>query len=296
MPKHFNLIQHSLGFFTVADRPSVDELKEFYASKYYQEAKGAYSIKYSDEELNYFAAKLEQRHGALRKMCPDACKMLDVGCGEGFALSYFRRNGWQVKGFDFSSAGLKAQNPDCQDVLFTGDLFELIDSEIQSAQKYDVVWLQNVLEHVLEPVDLLISLNSLVADGGVAVVTVPNDFSATQLKALKAGHIDQEFWVSVPDHISYFDHVSLKKISEATGWKCAEIYGDFPIDWFLFNTESKYIQDKSRGKAAHLARVQLENLFHRIGVPEILAFWSAAGKVGIGRNITAFLKKSLQND
>jgi 2-polyprenyl-3-methyl-5-hydroxy-6-metoxy-1,4-benzoquinol methylase len=285
------LMRHPLGFLTIAEKPSLEDLRKYYTAKYYQEAQGAYSLRYTEEEKNWISAKLEQRHAVLRKICPEARTMLDVGCGEGFALSFFRRSGWQVKGFDFSSAGLKAQNPSCLDALVTGDVFDLLDSEVESSRKYDVVWLQNVLEHVLEPVDLLASLNCLVADGGVAVITVPNDFSTIQKEALKAGHIEREFWVIAPDHISYFDHVSLRQICEATGWKCLEMLGDFPIDWFLFNRASNYIKDRSLGKEAHMARVQLENLLHGMLMEDVLAFWSAAGKTGIGRNITAFMKK-----
>jgi SAM-dependent methyltransferase len=205
--------------------------------------------------------------------------------------SHFRSSGWQVKGFDYSSEGLKAQNPSCLDALVTGDVFDLLDSEVESSRKYDVVWLQNVLEHVLEPVDLLATLNGLVNNGGVAVVTVPNDFSATQKKALSVGHIDREFWVAAPDHISYFDHISLRTICESTGWQCLEMLGDFPIDWYLFHPGSNYIGNQSLGKSAHIARLQLENLFHGVQLEDVLAFWSAAGKIGIGRNLTAFITK-----
>jgi 2-polyprenyl-3-methyl-5-hydroxy-6-metoxy-1,4-benzoquinol methylase len=34
-------------------------------------------------------------------------RLLDVGCGEGCALAFFREHGWSVKGVDFSSAGVE---------------------------------------------------------------------------------------------------------------------------------------------------------------------------------------------
>ena len=33
--------------------------------------------------------------------------MIDVGCGEGFAINHFHSNGYLVKGLDFSEAGVK---------------------------------------------------------------------------------------------------------------------------------------------------------------------------------------------
>lgn len=282
------LIKHQLGFWTMAEKPSPDKLQEYYATKYYQEGRGSYELVYTDAEKSYFLAKIEQRHTVLQKTVPNASSMLDVGCGEGFALSYFKKQGWQVKGFDFSDAGVKAQNPDCLDDLRTGDVFALLDAEIQSRRRYDVIWLQNVLEHVLEPIDLLASLRGLINDQGMAVVTVPNDFSRIQEEALSRGYIDREFWVATPDHISYFNHLTLPAAANAVGWSCIELLGDFPIEWFYFHKGSNYIQKKSCGKGAHLARIELENLIHKNPSADVMAYWSATGRLGLGRAITGF--------
>lgn len=286
------LVRHPLGFWTLADKPSPEELRDYYANKYYQQACGSYELHYSDEEKAYFRAKLAQRHAVLQRMLPFGQSMLDVGCGEGFALAYFREQGWSVKGFDFSAAGVESQNPGCRDALVVGDVFAALEEEIAKGTKYDVVWLQNVLEHVLDPVALLVALNSLISSCGIAVVTVPNDFSAVQRNALTLGHVDSEFWVALPDHLSYFDHESLPVAAKATGWECVEILGDFPIDWFLFHEGSNYVRDRALGKAAHRARVQLENLIHQAPLDAVLQFWTAAGRLGVGRDLTCFLKRT----
>ena len=285
------LTQHPLGFWTLAEKPSPEELKDYYANKYYQQACGSYELQYSDDERAYFRAKLAQRHAVLQRVSPQGRSMLDVGCGEGFALAYFREQGWSVKGLDFSAAGVESQNPDCRDALVVGDVFALLAEEIAAGQTYDAVWLQNVLEHVLDPVGLLTSLKSLLSPEGIAVITVPNDYSAVQREAVSRGHIDHEFWVVLPDHLSYFDHVSLRAAAKGTGWDCVELLGDFPIDWFLFHEGSNYARDKALGKAAHRTRVQIESLIHRQSISDVLSYWAAAGRLGIGRDITAFFKK-----
>src|SRR3546814_8532634 len=101
--------------------------------------------------------------------------MIYVGCGEGVSLEFFRNAGWVVRGLDFSAAGVESKNPGCRDALVVGDVFSLLQKEIEAGEKYDTVWLQNVLEHVIDPVDLLQSLRRLVTEKGLAVVTVPND-------------------------------------------------------------------------------------------------------------------------
>jgi 2-polyprenyl-3-methyl-5-hydroxy-6-metoxy-1,4-benzoquinol methylase len=288
------LKKHRLGFWEIAKKPTPLELQKYYAEKYFQEAKGSYELKYSEEEIAYFRAKLHQRyvvveHHLERK---GTRRMLDVGCGEGYALAFFREQGWTVKGFDFSTAGIQSKNPGCLDALVAGDVFTHLKAEISAGNTYDVVWLQNVLEHVIDPLGLLESLQALVPPDGMIVITVPNDCSITQALALGKGHIDTEFWVCPPDHLSYFDSDSLANVSRETGWDCVEILADFPIDWLLFHPGSNYVRDKSAGKAAHKARVQLENLIHAQPIEDVIRFWSATAKVGLGRTITAFLRPS----
>lgn len=287
------LKKHPLGYWEIVNKPSTQELQRYYAEKYFQESKGSYEVTYSEDELAYFRVKLEQRLAVLLHHLPVAhgkARLLDVGCGEGFGLAFFREHGWEVKGFDFSSAGVESKNPSCKDALTTGDVFALLQSEIDAGKTYDVVWLQNVLEHVLDPLDLLKSLRKLVSSGGLAVVTVPNDCSATQRAAIAHRHIDSAFWVAPPDHLTYFDYESLVRTAGETGWECVELTGDFPIDWFLFNPESNYVRDRSLGKGANKARMQIESLIHEQHVENVIRFWSAAAKLGIGRNITAFLR------
>jgi SAM-dependent methyltransferase len=216
--------------------------------------------------------------------------LLDVGCGEGYTLSFFRKLGWKVKGLDYSRSGIESKNPECCEALITGDVFRLIEQENISKNQYDVIWLQNVLEHVIDPIRLLDSLRSIVSPKGMLLVTVPNDFSDIQLSALDGGHIDSEFWVALPDHLSYFSRESLKNIGSATGWSCVEILSDFPIDWFLYHPGSNYVRERSAGKPAHYARVHIENLINSRPVDDVVNFWSSLAKIGMGRDLTAFFQ------
>jgi 2-polyprenyl-3-methyl-5-hydroxy-6-metoxy-1,4-benzoquinol methylase len=288
------LKKHPLGFYEISNKPSSEALQNYYAEKYYQEENGSYRHEYSHDELKLIGNKLIQRHTALnviqskRSKC-EKNSFLDVGCGEGYALSYFREQGYVVKGLDFSSAGAVSKNPTCLDVLTAGNLFDLLDLEINSTQRYDVIWLQNVLEHVLDPVKLMISLRDIISDSGIAVITVPNDCSAIQMNALDKQYIDRSFWVAPPDHLSYFDYNSLINIAEGTGWNVADLIGDFPIDWFLYHPGSNYVSDSKLGGDAHNARVQIENLIAERSVDDVLNFWRAMARIGSGRDLTIFV-------
>ena len=280
------------GFWEVCVKPTPQELHQYYSAEYYQEGKGG-SLEYSKDELLHIQAKLEESWYVLQNSLPSSpsgSSLLDVGCGEGHALSFFDERGWLVKGLDFSAAGVQSKHPECIDKLIVGDIYTSLKKEIAAGKAYDIVWLQNVLEHVLDPIDLLQSLRTLVAPNGLCIVTVPNDCSITQLSALAHGHIDKAFWVAPPDHLNYFDYDSLVNTTTALGWECVDILGNFPIDWFLFHQGSNYVRDKTAGKAAHTARIQIENLVALRPIEDRIQFWSALAKAGFGRNLTAFLR------
>lgn len=285
------LHQNTLGYWEVIDKPSESDLEAYYAEKYYQELKGAHQKQYSESELAFYNAKVKQRSAMIDNVLPNLPDktMLDVGCGEGFEIAYVHQKGWQVKGIDFSSDGMSRQNPSCLNYLETGNIYTLLDKEINSGNQYSVVWLQNVLEHVIEPQSLLNQLKQLFKPGGCAVITVPNDFSGLQLNALDTQKISNPFWVALPDHLSYFNADSLRRLTEYCGWKCLSITGDFPIDWFLMNGKSNYVEEQSAGKSAHNARVSLENLIDQQPMDKVLKFWQSLADVGMGRNITAYI-------
>lgn len=277
------------GFFSLTQKPSEQELEKYYADKYYQNG-SVYQPSYSDEELQYCHNKIEQKyqcileHGLLKE--GQQHSLLDVGCGEGFTLKHFKQLNWNVKGLDYSSHGCQTINPDYSQYLTQGNIYENIGLLIANNERFDVIWLDNVLEHVLHPLELLKSLHKLSTPNGFLVIEVPNDFSIVQNYLLKNNFIDSDFWVVEPDHISYFNKQGLETICQHANWSAKSVLADFPIDWFLFNKHSNYKQNSALGKQAHQARVVLENLLHGISIEKTNRFYSAMADLGVGRQIT----------
>ena len=290
------LRRHPLGFLEAVDRPTPAQLAAYYAETYYQAGRGSFRPSYSDEELQVIRLRVRQR--AARAIAvlghdrPGA--LLDVGCGEGFVLAEFARSGWDVAGMDFSIAGVEAMNPDMADRVQQGDVFDLVDAAIASGGTYDLIWLGNVLEHVLDPVGLLGALRRLVGPGGILVATVPNDGTAYQEALFETGAVDRRFWIAIPDHMSYFTADTLRAAGGATGWDTLDVLADFPIDLFLAHPGSNYVIDPARGSDAHAARLRLETVIGAVGVEAANRFYSALADVGLGRNLTAFMRPSTQ--
>jgi 2-polyprenyl-3-methyl-5-hydroxy-6-metoxy-1,4-benzoquinol methylase len=284
--------RHPLGYWEIADKPSAEELQEFYSEHYFQNQEAFYRPSYPPEELAYIQAKIGQfweQVRAIRGETPG--RFLDVGCGEGFSMAFFRELGWQCEGLDYSVAGLANHHSELLDAVSIGDLSVLLRKRIQAGMRYDLVWLSDVLEHSPDPPGLLTGIQRILSDSGVLVVKVPNDFSAFQMALVRAGHIDRPFWVTPPAHLAYFDRESLAQVAAASGLRCRAVLADFPIDWFLMHPGSNYIRARGQGNSAHQARILFENSLNQLPPARVNAFYAAMASVGLGRTFTGFFTR-----
>ncbi len=283
----------SLGFYRIKVLPSKQELTEYYGKKYYQQDEH-YQHTYSTEELTYITNKIAQKYHEIMKFVPanTPLRMLDIGCGEGWTLKYFKEKNWDVLGIDLSDYGVRNHNPELSDFVIKGDL-EVLLAELQDKKEYfDLILTDNVIEHVGDPLNVIQLLHSLTEPGGLLLIEVPNDFSDIQKHLFNTGKVSRPYWVSPPDHLSYFDKDGLNALCEKVGWKTLMNMTDFPIEMFLFNQQSNYVENNKVGKPCHLARIELENIFHSKGVEEANRFYEAAANLGLGRVITGIYQRS----
>lgn len=297
---------NEFGFYEIKHKPTPDELRDYYARRYYQENLTTYQIVYPPEELEHIEGRLRLCHWVVTALRQPAAAtagdaptaalasggtFLDVGCGEGWALAYFQRQGWDVLGLDFSSYSLERFNPALRERLRVGDLYQELQQLADAGRRFDVLWLDNVLEHVLDPADLLRRCRALIQPDGQLLVDVPNDFSGMQQHLLDHGHIDRPFWVVLPDHLSYFTQAGLRNLAAATGWHVEKIIGDQPIELNLLNPATNYVRNREAGKAAHRARLEQDNFLLRTApLPAVVAYYEGLAGVGLGRSIVAFLQ------
>lgn len=126
------------GYYELSEKPSPQDLQEYYAMKYYQDTNVGYSNKYSDEEISYINNKITQKYEIIKNLLPKdlSYRMLDIGCGEGWALDYFVRLDWDVLGIDYSDEGCRNHHPHLLEKMIIGDINDNLDELVKNSKKF----------------------------------------------------------------------------------------------------------------------------------------------------------------
>ena len=117
-------------------------------------------------KLDYYGRHLTRRR------FPEPGRLLDVGCGNGAFLMRAREMGWEVTGCEPDAKAVAACHAQGLDVI-QGDVF----SAVLDDQRFDVVTISHVLEHVTDQSALLRRARALMHPGGVLWVALPNPHS-----------------------------------------------------------------------------------------------------------------------
>lgn len=115
----------------------------------------------------------------LRQHIPnfEKIKLLEIGCGEAGFLNILHQNGMSVTGIEIESSRIEtalSKNPDLK--ILHGDI---TDSEIvkRVGQKFDVIVMRDVIEHIKDRDALFRNLCQLIKPGGFLYITFPPKFS-----------------------------------------------------------------------------------------------------------------------
>jgi len=285
--KNYVEIVNSLGYIEASPKPSSEELTNFYRDRYFQNSKGSYSPSYSSDELELFANNALVAIQYLKNF-PIKKDLLDLGCGEGFFSAALYKLGWEVNCCDFSSFGIKKNNPQLLDFLIKGDIYKSIENLSSEKRKFGLLNLQNVLEHVLDPMGLLNSLKFLMDKDSILRIRVPNDYSSFQKLLLKRGLIENT-WFTPPEHLSYFNITSLTSLVFSAGFQVHSVQADFPVEVFLAHDRLNYWKNPDLGKPAHMTRVICENYLIKKDIDKYIKYSTLAADLEFGRTLTIYL-------
>lgn len=97
---------------------------------------------------------------------------LDVGCGEGYSLIEAEKRGWKAYGNDITDNRISQAKKDS--IIFNSGTLTDVD---YPENFFDVVYVDSVLEHIVNPDDYLFKINKILRKGGMVYIGVPNEDS-----------------------------------------------------------------------------------------------------------------------
>lgn len=152
------------------------------------------------------AADAECRH--LPVVAAD-CLLLDIGCGNGGFLALAQEAGWSVEGLDFDAAAVATAQSRGLPVQLGG--IEILNDY---CERYDVITLSHVIEHVHDPVLLMRRLFELLKPGGQLWIETPN------LASCGSNDFGRNWrGLEPPRHLVLFNRSSLARLLASTGFQ-----------------------------------------------------------------------------
>jgi SAM-dependent methyltransferase len=153
----------------------------------------------------------QEIRSTIAKVKPPPARILDVGCGNGAFIQAATEAGYDCVGLDVSEAAAelcrsKGLNAQATDFLTTN-----------WPQRFDLITMWDVVEHLLEPEKFLRRAHDLLAEDGNLLLKVPGfgalNFTVLRVLPERAGTL-----LGAPDHVQYFQRKSLLALTERCGF------------------------------------------------------------------------------
>jgi 2-polyprenyl-3-methyl-5-hydroxy-6-metoxy-1,4-benzoquinol methylase len=138
---------------------------------------------------------------------PPGVRVLDIGCGFGESLGYHRDRGCDAHGVEADANILRVAKRHGLQVEHG-----LFDASRYSPASFDVVTLDQVIEHVSDPAEVFGGIAQVLKPGGLLIVTTPN------AQGIGARLFGQK-WIHwhAPYHQQFFSTASLRKVAAGAG-------------------------------------------------------------------------------
>ncbi|MBU2473096.1 methyltransferase domain-containing protein [Patescibacteria group bacterium] len=224
------------------NRPAITEFDKIYPKNYY-----SYSCVDKSSNENSLSAKYRKKiyKGNFQKvlnLLPNKkVKILDIGCGDGRLLNWFKEMNptkHECYGVDNNK---KAQHiVEKNGHKFFYGIFEDVDL---SEYKFDIITSNHVIEHVSNPFTFIQKSISLLNKGGVITFDTPN------IDSWEWKFVRKRYWggYHFPRHFTFYTEDSVRKLLEKSGLEVVSItYYPNPVfhNWTIhhFLSERKYFK------------------------------------------------------
>lgn len=238
-----------------------------------------------------FSAWLNGAGCSAFRWVPKNVRVLDVGCGFGQSLGYHAARGCDVYGVE-ADENIRRVIEKFGFNVHVG----LFDDKLYEENFFDYVTMDQVIEHVTEPIPVLQGLARILKPDGMAILSTPN---ACGWGARLFG----SRWINwhAPYHLQFFTPQSMWRAAEQSGLVLAEVKTITNSEWLLYQWihlvtcpgEGKpswfWSPDKSGAVLNQKIMVKLFSFMHKTKINHV--FTRLFDALSIGDNYVFVLKK-----
>ena len=185
--------------------PSDDELGRLYSSGNYRTGKGK-RFGFLIESLIHLGRILKRRR--ITEHVKQG-RILDIGCGRGLFLDVMRLGGWSVIGTELNEETASYATKVFGLEILPGDLVQ----HQLPGESLDAININQVLEHLKNPREVLMECRRLLRRSGLLVISVP-DLRSLQFTVGK----ESWFLLDLPCHLFHFSEEGLKDLLKKNGF------------------------------------------------------------------------------
>lgn len=149
-------------------QPTEDELSRFYADDYRASYKGVLTPK--PKHIYRAGLRAMERYVRVQTFLKPHSSVLDIGSGGGEFTYLMTKAGHTARGIEPNSGYAEFAKSEYAIDIQVGSVLDTLEE----GDKWDVITLHHVLEHLADPVSALRRLSNGLSDEGVFVIEVPN--------------------------------------------------------------------------------------------------------------------------
>jgi len=184
----------------VPEIPDKKTLESLYDQQYFKSDEPSIGYRdyarISEQKRLTFTKRLERI-----ERLSDGRNLLDVGCATGLFVDIATSRGWTAAGIDVSEFAIKEATAHYSGAFMTGDLM----TADFPAGSFDTITMFDVIEHVPQPLEVLLRIADLLSDRGILVIETPN------VGGFMAKVMRQRWpYYRPPEHLFYFSPSSLQ--------------------------------------------------------------------------------------
>lgn len=266
--------------------PTESELEDVYRDEYYSQVIPNH-VDERREDLDWWNGVFDAHFDFFESnLSSDGRRILDVGSGPGYFLQKGQERGWETLGIEPSVQALTYSRNLGLDVIEG-----FLDAKLASQIGYfHVVHMHEVLEHIVDPEQMLSLVYTLLHPGGIVCVIVPNDYNPLQ-QALRDSCGYQPWWLAPPHHVNYFNFTSLSTLVKHVGFEVLHETATFPMELFLLMGDN-YIGNNQIGRAMHAKRKQLEVNMLKAGCSALWEkVYASLAELKVGREVVLYARR-----